>query len=95
VIPLLRKTLGDDVRHWAETHNLYGPVCSEMVYFLRDNDEEPLDIFTDLCHHEIRDRPASFTFERRKQLYGRWLSSGQPCLMLVHSNEGDVLGGFN
>lgn len=80
---------GIPLESWARFNQLNKPIENEQILFVRQGDQKTVSSFASLCHERVQDREVSFTCDKRIQLYDRWLSSQQPCLMAV--TDGDNL----
>lgn len=72
---------------WGKMYQLNKPIDDEQITFLENNDLHTLKNFAALCHERVQDRDASFTLRKRIELYSKWLSTNQPCLMAITSGK--------
>jgi hypothetical protein len=78
----------EPLERWAKKNIAY--IEEQYSQIIREGDAEDLRLFAGLCHQLVTDRDISFTLGNREDLYRRWLSSGQPCL-LASKDEGGTL----
>jgi hypothetical protein len=79
-----------NVRSWAESCRLHELEDSEHFKIVRLNASADVRAFAKMCHDLVLDRPASFTLRHRIELYRRWLTGEQPCLLATHDGQGRI-----
>ena len=80
-----------NLRNWARECRIYEPVRTDLFHVIRPGQRENLEAFGKVCHHLITDRDISFDLKARIDLYRRWASSGQPCLLSTHDGARQIV----